>query len=55
MEFWKLFEWAAWIVSAALLLYILIDTIRVGMEYDEELLLSSREGVDELLEGHKDE
>lgn len=51
MEFWKLFEWAAWIGSAVLLLYILVDMIRIGMEYDEALLQSSREGADELAEG----
>ncbi len=53
MELWKLFEWAAWIVSAILLLYIFVDMIRVGAEYDEDLLLSSREGADELLEAQK--
>jgi len=56
MNIWKVFEWAAWIISAILLLYIFVDMIRVGMQYPEELLLSSREGVDELMpEGQKDE
>lgn len=56
MNIWKVFEWAAWIISAILLLYIFVDMIRVNMQYPEELLLSSREGVDELVpEGKEDE
>jgi len=51
MDFWDLLTYAAWIVSAALLLWMLIDMIRVNNEYDEDFLISSQEGADELLEG----
>ena len=50
MDIWNIAEYAAWGISALLLLWMLADTIRVGMEYDESLLLSSREGADELLD-----
>ena len=50
MDIWNIAEYAAWGISALLLLWMLVDTIRVGMEYDEALLLSSREGADELLD-----
>lgn len=49
MDFWDLLTYGAWIVSAALLLYILVDTVLVGMRHSEEFLLSSREGEDRLL------
>lgn len=47
---WVLLEYAAWAVSAVLLLWMLMDAARVNREFDEDTLLSSREGVDELLE-----
>jgi hypothetical protein len=50
MDMWNIAEYAAWGISALLLLWMLADTIRVGMEYDEAFLLSSREGADELLD-----
>lgn len=50
MDFWDILSYAAWIVSAALLGWMLMDAIRVNREYDEELLTSSREGADELLD-----
>lgn len=52
MDTWDLLEYAAWGISGVLLLWMLIDTIRVNNEYDEDLLMSSREGADELLEVH---
>ncbi len=54
MNIWVLVEWAAWIGSALLLLWILVDALRVNREYDEDILLSSREGYDEMIEvtGH---
>ena len=33
-----------------MLLWIVADAVRVNREFDEETLLSSKEGVDELLE-----
>ncbi len=50
MNGWVIAEWVAWALSAYLLLWILFDAIRVSREYDEDFLLSSREGYDELLE-----
>lgn len=47
---WVMLEYAAWAVSAVLLLWMLADAARVNREFDEDTLLSSREGVDELLE-----
>ncbi|EAP76815.1 MULTISPECIES: hypothetical protein [Roseovarius] len=47
---WILLEYAAWAASACLLLWMLVDAARVNREYDEDTLLSSREGIDELLE-----
>ncbi|MEC5291134.1 hypothetical protein VSX64_11285 [Aurantimonas sp. C2-6-R+9] len=47
---WVLLEYAAWAVSASLLLWMVVDAVRVNREFDEETLMSSREGIDELLE-----
>ena len=55
MDFWTLLTYAAWGVSGLLLAWMLIDTIRVNIEYDEDLLISSREGADELLEQNIEE
>jgi hypothetical protein len=49
MNLWKLLEYASWIGSALILAWMLLDAIRVGREYDEEFLLSSQEGVDEIV------
>lgn len=50
MDIWDIASYAAWAASALLLLWMVADAIRVNREYDENLLLSSREGSDELLE-----
>lgn len=50
MDFWNMLEYAAWGISGALILWMLIDAMRVGSEYDASVLVSSREGADELLE-----
>lgn len=47
---WVLLEYAAWAGAAALLLWMVMDAMRVQREFDEETLMSSREGIDELLE-----
>lgn len=47
---WILLEYAAWTVSAGILLWLLADAARVNREFDEDTLMSSREGIDELLE-----
>ena len=50
MDFWTIASYAAWIISAAIFLWMLWDAFMVGRSFDEDLLQSSREGVDELLE-----
>lgn len=50
MDIWTLMSYAAWVISALLLLWMVADTLRVNREYDEDVLISSREGADELLE-----
>ena len=47
---WTILEYAAWAVSAVILLWMLADAVRVNREFDEDTLMSSKEGVDELLE-----
>lgn len=49
MDIWDILTYGAWIISAALLIYILVDTFMISAKYSEDLLLSSREGEDELL------
>lgn len=50
MDFWDIFEFFAWGVSALLFLWMIADAVRVNREFSEDLLLSSREGIDEILE-----
>jgi hypothetical protein len=45
---WDLLGTAAWVISAAIFAWLAFDFVRVNKETSEELLLSSREGVDEL-------
>lgn len=44
MNLWVVAEYAAWALSAAILLWMLADMLRVDRSYDEDLLTSSREG-----------
>jgi hypothetical protein len=54
MSVWQILEWAAWLASALLLIWMVVDAWRVGQQFSEETLLSSREGVDDLFSGdHK--
>ena len=54
MDAWNVLSYLAWIISGALLLWIVFDAIKVSKEYDEDYLLSSREGEDLLLDEGKD-
>jgi hypothetical protein len=45
---WIVSGWIAWIVSAAIFIWLIADFFRTNARYSEEQLLSSREGVDEL-------
>ena len=49
MDVWNVLEYVAWLISAALLLWMAADAARVGREFSEDMLLSSEEGHDELL------
>jgi hypothetical protein len=46
---WDALEWIAWIVSAIIFIWMVRDGWRVGEAHGEVVLLSSREGVDELV------
>ena len=43
-------EIAAWVISAGLGGWMLLDAIRVSRSYDEEFLTTSVEGTDELFD-----
>jgi hypothetical protein len=45
---WEVSGNIAWIISAAIFLWMLYDFFVVNKKYSEDVLLSSREGVDEL-------
>ncbi|GAB2178052.1 hypothetical protein [Dongia sp. agr-C8] len=45
---WQILEYIAWALSAIMLLWMVADAWKVGTQYSEEQLLSSKEGVDEL-------
>ena len=54
MEFWVMMEYLAWILSAILGLYIIVDWLRVDSTYSEEVLTSSREGeLEAMTEKHQ--
>ena len=48
MSLWVIAEWGAWLISAGIFLWMLTDALMVGRRYGEDVLLSSREGMDEL-------
>ena len=50
---WTVLEWAAWIVSGLLFGWMVFDAYVVGRDHSEDVLLSSREGVDELFADRK--
>lgn len=48
MQFWDVLTYVAWSLSAILLLWMLMDAFMVSSQYDEEFLMSAREGEDEI-------
>jgi hypothetical protein len=46
---WEILGTAAWVVSAAIFLWMIWDFFNVNAKYGEDVLVSSREGLDELL------
>ena len=49
IDVWTLLEWSAWLISGGLLLWMALDAARTGNEFSEDILLSSEEGHDELV------
>ena len=45
---WASLGWIAWALSAVLILWMVWDFLKVNRSFGEDVLLSSREGVDEL-------
>lgn len=46
---WDILATAAWIISAAIFLWMAWDFLTVNAKYSEDVLVSSREGMDELM------
>lgn len=44
MDSWNILEYVAWALSAMFGVLMLIDLVRIDSTYDNELLISSREG-----------
>jgi hypothetical protein len=49
---WDLVQAAAWLISIVLLAWMVLDALRTSRTYSEDVLGSSQEGVDELLQHH---
>lgn len=47
MEIWNVLMYVAWGVSAILLTWMVMDAFMVSSQYDEEYLMSSREGAED--------
>ncbi len=44
MGFWNILMYLAWGLSAIMLVWMVVDAFMVSSQYDEEYLMSSREG-----------
>lgn len=53
MSVWSILEWIAWALSAIMLIWMVLDAVKVSRNYSEAQLLSSREGVDDLFGDQK--
>lgn len=51
MSFWDLLTYIAWSLSAIMLVWMVVDAFMVSSQYDEEFLMSSREGEDDVVHG----
>ncbi|MEY3747624.1 MAG: hypothetical protein RL194_1083 [Pseudomonadota bacterium] len=51
MNFWDVLTYVAWSLSAIMLVWMVVDAFMVSSQYDEEFLMSSREGEDEVMHG----
>ena len=45
---WEILGTAAWVISAAIFLWMIWDFFSVNAKYGDDVLVSSREGLDEL-------
>jgi hypothetical protein len=46
---WDILPTVAWVISAAIFLWMAWDFFVVNSKYGEDILVSSREGMDELM------
>ncbi len=54
MDIWNYAEYAAWALSAAFGLYMVVDWLKTDSSYSEDVLTSSREGeLEAMTEEHK--
>ena len=44
MGFWNILVYMAWSISAVMLVWMVADAFMISSQYDEEYLMSSREG-----------
>ena len=44
MGFWDIIVYVAWSLSAVMLVWMVVDSFMISSQYDEEYLMSSREG-----------
>lgn len=51
MNFWDVLTYIAWGLSAIMLVWMVVDAFMISSQYDEEFLMSSREGEDEVMHG----
>ncbi|MDP2247612.1 MAG: hypothetical protein Q8J65_05730 [Nitrosomonadales bacterium] len=51
MSFWDVLTYIAWSLSAIMLVWMVVDAFMVSSQYDEEFLMSSREGEDDVIHG----
>jgi len=47
MTFWDILVYAAWSISAVMLVWMLVDAFMISSQYDEDYLMSSREGAED--------
>ena len=47
MGIWNVLMYGAWSVSVILLVWMVVDAFMVSSQYDEEYLMSSREGAED--------
>ena len=50
MGFWNILMYLAWGLSAIMLVWMVVDAFMVSSQYDEEYLMSSREGGEDDVE-----